>query len=1275
MRLRSWRTAGTAIALVAASAVLSVSSPGHEANASVPPHAAKLLLFASDGMRPDLMEKYASLGLMPTYKTLMRTGVHGDNGMVQAFPPNTGVGWYTIATGTYPSEHGSTNNTFFRSGDKFTNRTSFSASGVLQADTLAAAAERAGKKVAQVEWTGGINAGIQGPTVDFATSYSRGGVLVGKPEASESAGAASFGLPYQVGTWVPASGWSNVPAGDPAAPPMEISGGWSIPSSFSSQNPNRRYNVYAYDSRNDGKASYNHVIIVPGLLPSGSKDGSTAGAIDLAVGDFKAVRLTGSLGLTGSRAGESAGHYIKLISLRPDLSDFKLYMTAIERPQARCGTAACAALPAGVAGEDRLEKYIADNLPVWSGADFAPLEAGIIDEDTYVQQGRDLEAGYGDAVLKYVLGTLQPDTDLALVGYPFTDEVSHQFMGLVTPTGIDGTPNPCYDITPKFDDVTCTGAGTAGRVGIREGYIRSAYHAADSKLAVARSLLGGNPTTFAASDHGFAPQWFAVNAQKVLHDTTVNGVALHASDAAANCAATTTDLAKACWAGGTIQVYVNSALPAGTTYEDVRTAVVTAFQHLTDPARPAATVVAKVLKKEQLRNVDGSDSLSPNRSGDVVVVLRPPYQADSGTDGQTIALSHFFGQHGFLPNLVDLAHNVNMHATFVAAGPGVRHQDMPVAGIRAIDVAPTAAFLLGVPGPQNARGSILTSITTKPALKVWTVLDISDFHGQLIPLSDAPDTIGPSFAIGGAAFLKPWLDSYRAQAPNGSITIAGGDSVGATPPISGFFGDKPTIAEMNKMGFSADGIGNHNFDRGQAYLRNTLIPLANFPYVSANVVDANGNTPPQWSPSHVFAGTFDGGKLGLIGVTDDDLADLITPGNLTPFHVTNSTAAVNAEAARLRAQGVRTIVTIAHLGATAGTLTAPTGPLVDLADHVTGVNAVIGDHSDFQVDTVRPNGVLVTENRSKGIRFTRMQLVIDPGTKAVVYMTADFHKPWDIGVTPDPGIQADIDALNAQLAPVMNQKVGDSTKFIPRADQCGNSAGRTCESLVGNVVADSMRAKYASIGVQFAITNAGGLRSDLTCPAGPADPDPSDFCPASLYPIPTGAGLFPITRGQVLTELPFGNVVSTVTISGAELKQFLENGVSQLPAIAGRFPQVSGLCFSYDIAAPPFSRITSVVTADASGNCTSTPVDLTASASYKIAENDFMASGGDGYPATTGLPGYATQDLMDQVLADYLTASDPVSPVVTAAPGGRINCTDSNGAGTAPDCPALTPSP
>ena len=148
----------------------------------------------------------------------------------------------------------------------------------------------------------------------------------------------------------------------------------------------------------------------------------------------------------------------------------------------------------------------------------------------------------------------------------------------------------------------------------------------------------------------------------------------------------------------------------------------------------------------------------------------------------------------------------------------------------------------------------------------------------------------------------------------------------------------------------------------------------------------------------------------------------------------------------------------------------------------------------------------------------------------------------------------------------------------------------------------------------------------------------------------------------MLGVLPFGNVVFT-SIS----KAFLENGVSSMPAANGRFPQVSGLCFTYEITAPAFSRVTSAVRQAADGTCTGLAIDLTDASSYTIAENDFMALGGDGYPIL-----YArgtTQNIMDQVLADYIAAHTPVSPAIQ----GRINCTDSNGPGTAPDCPVFLP--
>jgi 2',3'-cyclic-nucleotide 2'-phosphodiesterase (5'-nucleotidase family) len=187
-----------------------------------------------------------------------------------------------------------------------------------------------------------------------------------------------------------------------------------------------------------------------------------------------------------------------------------------------------------------------------------------------------------------------------------------------------------------------------------------------------------------------------------------------------------------------------------------------------------------------------------------------------------------------------------------------------------------------------------------------------------------------------------------------------------------------------------------------------------------------------------------------------------------------------------------------------------------------------------------------------------------------------------------------------------------------------------------------MRSTY---GTDFAITNAGGLRADLTCPT---TDNPNDFCPAFA---PPG---FPITQGQVLTVLPFGNIVVTLQVNGSELKGLLENGVSRMPAADGRFPQVSGLCFTYDISAPAGSRVTRVVRQSAEEGCTGGALDVTAGASYTLAINDFMASGGDGYLKLSARA--VTRELMDQVVARYIAAKSTVSPAIQ----GRITCVTSS---------------
>lgn len=1213
------------------------------------PTADRVILFSSDGMRQDLVHQYVDQGVMPTFETLLDTGVEAaGNGLTQGFPPNTGVGWTTLATGTWPGEHGSTNNTFHRTGESnFNNSTSFAATGIVQADHIGQAAERAGETVVSMEWVASrsLVPPLQGPVVDFRAFIGRRGIVLNFDITGQT--ASNFGVEYQRRDLAVALGWTNVPTSFSQAKETFFS-------QLNSQIPGGgAWDVYIYDSTDDGTVNYDRALVVNS---SAGKDGNAAVA-NLAQGEWADVKVTL---VSGFFAGRTGGFYTKLIDLQPDLSKFRLYFTSVQRANATYNAL-------GSAGSTAFEETLNAQFPTSTAADFAPLEAGIVDEDTYVEQGlmwRDAHHRY----LAYILGSgpvptvdggaitgLGVQPDLLLLGHPVTDEFSHQFMGLVTPTDLDGNPNP------YFDDVNGDGT-TDDRLATREGYIRSSYVLADETLALGRSLVNSDEAVFASSDHGFAPQWFAVNVSKVLVDLGLQG-----AEQTGNCrkAASGATLAKECHAGGTSQIYINLAgrdpasgntpQVAAADYENVRNQIIAAFEDMDDPNLPGQQqVVDAVFKKEQLRDVAGSDSLHPNRSGDVVVVFRPPYQTDAATPGQTIAFSQFFGQHGYRPDLVDLAHNVNMRASFIAAGPGIRTTGQ-VANMRAIDVAPTIAFLMDIPGTQNARGKIrLDLLEGTASLREVDILDISDYHGQLIPLSERSDSLGPTFGISGAAFLKPWFDAYRAENPGATLTVTAGDAVGATPPISNFFGDKPTIELMNLMGFDLDGLGNHNFDRGQEYLREELIPLARFKYVSANVLHSRtGDTPAEWSKSRVF--DFGGFKLGIIGFTNPDAPELVRPDAFDPFVVSDPLAAVNKRAGQLsRQSGVGPIVAIGHMGATTGTLTNPAGPLIDLADNVQNVDAVIGDHTSFQVLTMRPNGVLVTENLSRGIRFTRVRLVVDTTTDQVVYKTADFHRPWNIGVTPDPRIQARIDELNAELAPILSTVIGNSNRFVPRADACGNGEGRTCESLLGNVVTDAMR---TTPGVDFAITNSGGLRADLTCPT---TDNPSDFCPAYTPPP------FPITRGQVLTVLPFGNIVVSVQISGAELKTMLENGVSAMPGVSGRFPQVAGLCFTYDIALPPGSRVLSAVMANPDGSCTATPVDLSAASTYTIAENDFMASGGDGYPNFSGRT--TSRDPMDTLVGDYIAAQGTISPAIQ----GRILCADSNGA-AAPNCPVVTP--
>ncbi|MBA2519008.1 MAG: alkaline phosphatase family protein, partial [Chloroflexia bacterium] len=936
------------------------------------------IFFAADGARQDLIDRYIEAAALPTYADLAANGVQGENGLLQAFPPNTGTGWATLSTGTWPGEHGSMNNTFFRTGEPdFASSTRAFEPGILQADTLGQAAERAGQTVVAVEWAGAraYDPALQGPVVDYRSFYSDRGVLANYDVPGQPAGADFFGLTYQRVDLGDADGWTNVPESFSPAQQQQllVTGNPGTAES----NPDRAFDLYIYDSTDDDTLNYDRVLIAPGLLAGDDatplaetegtvgKDGATAVA-DLAAGDWADIKVT----LTGEAEGQTAGFHLKAIDIAPDLSQFRVYYTSIARANAAyngCDDEPGCAEPLGFA------ETINAEFPSAVGADFAPLEAGVIDEATYVEQGL-LGTANSESYLRYIVDTLGVQPDLLLLGTGVTDEFSHQFLGLVSPTEADGNANPF------FDDLNADGT-TDGLVDAREGYIQSAYEAADTLLGAGRELVTG-ANVFATADHGFAPAYWAVNAGELLAEAGIVDVAQ-----GGNCTVSppiestvgTPDpeappvgaAAKACWAGATAAIYLNlvDREPGGVVpeedYDVVREQIVAAFEGLTDPAYGDRPVVAEVFLNEELRDVAGTDALHPSRSGDVVVVLNPPYQFDAATPGEVIAPSQFFGQHGYLPDLLNLDANINMYAAFLAAGPGIAQGETPLPGIQAIDLAPTAAFLLDVPGPHQARGEILYDILANGGqLRQVTILNVTDFHGQIVPLFASADDLedenanNASFAVGGAQALKAWFNAYRAVAPDGAIVIAAGDAIGATPPISNYFQDLPAIEMMNLIGFDADALGNHNFDIGWEFMFGTIAPLAEFPYLSANLVTEDGSDPAAPASTTPVAGTpvagpagfapsavfeFNGVELGLIGFSNTDIPQLTRQGSLGPYRVADPVAAINAEAERLRGEGVEAIVAFGHVGATGGDLANPTGPLVDLAGQTVGVDAVVGD--------------------------------------------------------------------------------------------------------------------------------------------------------------------------------------------------------------------------------------------------------------------------------------------------------------------------------------------
>ncbi|MGH2586814.1 MAG: alkaline phosphatase family protein, partial [Dehalococcoidia bacterium] len=614
----------------------------------------KALFFVSDGMRQDLIERYAAEGVMPAMAALLREGVRGENGVLPPMPTNTGAGWATLLTGAWSGRTGAINNTFHMPGEPVNvGRRGFGAD-LLEAETIVQAAERQGLRTLSFEWASTIPSRVRGPVLSYRAFFGARGVVANLvPEGLESGVAAGDGLFATVVTFHPAAEWQNLPTS--ALPPVACS--FVLPTSDASVNPDRTLHLLVTAS---GSAGYDR------LLLAESTDAAQPLAT-LRTGEWEPAHLS-------LPDGRRASLWLKCMDLAPDLSRIRLYLTALSRP---------------LAGPPSLEDRVAGwDLPPPLTADYGPLQAGIVDEDTYVEQAL-LWFDYAVPALARLVAEVEPD--LLLVGAPVTDEFCHQFMARVTPS------------YPGYDPATAAHY---------ESLIRLAYQKTDEFFAHARALMPTETVTMVSSDHGFGAAWKALNANLVLVEA-----GLQEQDAAHR--PLPSSKAVAYGVGGTANVYLNvrgrdpNGVVEPVEIPALQEQIIVAFTALQDAGTPEALVIARVLRREETAAVETGDGpanmLHPTRTGDVVVFAAPPYQFDGAHPERVIADAPLLGQHGYLPDVVDLERNLNMRSAFIMHGPGVRMGTV-LPNARAIDLAPTLAHAIGIDGPRDADGRVLAEV-------------------------------------------------------------------------------------------------------------------------------------------------------------------------------------------------------------------------------------------------------------------------------------------------------------------------------------------------------------------------------------------------------------------------------------------------------------------------------------------------------------------------------------------------------------------------------------
>ena len=496
------------------------------------------------------------------------------------------------------------------------------------------------------------------------------------------------------------------------------------------------------------------------------------------------------------------------------------------------------------------------------------------------------------------------------------------------------------------------------------------------------------------------------------------------------------------------------------------------------------------------------------------------------------------------------------------------------------------------------------------------LLHINDFHSRIEPINKFDSTCsaeeeGKKECFGGAARLKTAIDQRRAALSGQNVLLlnAGDNFQGSL-----FYTTYKGAAEaefLNDMKSDVMTVGNHEFDDSEDGLA-TFLDKVKFPVISANVLAADGSKlGDRIKPSLVL--DVGGQKIGIVGAVTNDTEEISSPG--PKILIADDVQTITAAVEDLKKQGVNKIIALTHVGYPRDLAAIAKIPDVDV---------VVGGHSHSLLSNTdpkaegpyptmvdNPGGYKVPVVQAASYSKYLGDLVVDFDDNGVVKSAKGDPILIDSSFTPDPAMTARIAEMAKPIEELRKKVIGssegpiDGDRTVCRVEECS----------MGNLVADAMLDRGKSQGMSIAIQNGGGLRASI---------DGGD-----------------VTQGEVITVLPFQNTLATFQLTGADIRKALENGLGKIEEGAGRFPQVSGLKYSYDKTKPAGNRLVSVEAKEGDAF-----VPLDDAKTYGVVTNNYMRAGGDGYSifATAGKNAYDFGPDLADVTADYIAAHSPYKP-------------------------------